>query len=90
METADRHWVAKHLSKKENFKALSNELTLGGDFDMHSEGIYNYAEKQNLFKKSLNEKFNFKNVFSKSPIVGAKTRLDRSKKYYNKLKKCQN
>jgi secernin len=40
LETAQRHWVAKRV---EGFAAISNCLTIGRDFDLHSRGLHDFA-----------------------------------------------
>ncbi len=40
LETAQRHWVAKRV---EGFAAISNCLTIGRDFDLHSRGLHEFA-----------------------------------------------
>jgi secernin len=40
LETAQRHWVAK---RAESFAAISNCLTIGRDFDLHSRGLHDLA-----------------------------------------------
>jgi dipeptidase len=40
LETVARHWVAKRV---DGHAALSNCLTLGADFDLHSSGLHDFA-----------------------------------------------
>lgn len=40
LETVQRHWVAKRV---EHFAAISNCLTLGADFELHSAGLHDFA-----------------------------------------------
>ncbi len=42
LETVARHWVAKRVTR---FAALSNCLTLGTDFDRHSDGLHDFARQ---------------------------------------------
>jgi secernin len=59
LETADRHWVAKSISK---FGAISNCLTIGEDYDNSSSGIEDYALRKGYINKGENH--NFTNAFS--------------------------
>lgn len=43
METAGRHWVARRVNRLD---AISNALSIGDDFDLHSEGLHEYARSQ--------------------------------------------
>lgn len=43
LETAARHWVAKRVH---GFAAISNCLTLGTDFELHSVGLHDFARQQ--------------------------------------------
>ncbi|HXG27677.1 MAG TPA: C69 family dipeptidase [Nevskiales bacterium] len=42
LETAQRHWVAKRVA---GFAAISNCLTIGADFDLHSAGLHDFARE---------------------------------------------
>jgi secernin len=50
LETAGRNWVAKQIS--EGSRNISNVLTIRTDYDLHSDGLYDYARKHKL----LNDK----------------------------------
>ena len=43
METAGRHWVARRVNR---LAAISNALSISDDFDLHSEGLHDYARKR--------------------------------------------
>lgn len=46
LETAGRHWAARRV---EGAAALSNALTLGADYDLHSDGLHAFARRQGLY-----------------------------------------
>ncbi|GAB4342882.1 MAG: acyl-CoA--6-aminopenicillanic acid acyltransferase [Flammeovirgaceae bacterium] len=58
LETAGKHWVAKKIS---GFYSIANAYTIGEEFDLHSEGITDFAFKNKWIKKGKN--FNFKDAF---------------------------
>lgn len=41
LETASRHWVARRVDR---FEAISNALCVGDDFELHSDGLYEFAK----------------------------------------------
>lgn len=43
LETAQRHWAARRV---EGFAAISNCLTIGRQFDLHSVGLHDFARQQ--------------------------------------------
>ena len=46
LETAGKHWALKPVAEA---GAISNRLTIGTDYQRHSEGLHDYARKQNLW-----------------------------------------
>ena len=58
LETAQRQWVAKRV---EHFAALSNCLTLGSDFDLHSDGLHAFARESGRWNG--NGELNFARTF---------------------------
>ncbi len=53
LETAGRHWVARRV---ERFDAISNALCITDDFDLHSDGLHDYARKHTRYngRQTLN------------------------------------
>eukprot|EP00980_Cylindrotheca_fusiformis_P020571 scaffold7641_cov115-Cylindrotheca_fusiformis.AAC.17 len=50
LETAGRHWVAKRITT--GSRNISNTLTIRTDYDLHSDGLVEYAIKHNLWNKN--------------------------------------
>ena len=63
LETVGKEWAAKRIR---NFGAISNALTIETDWDLHSDGLVNYAVQNGLYHldESNNTKFNFSQVYS--------------------------
>lgn len=57
LETADRFWVAKKIQE---FTAISNELTIGSDYEYSSKNLESILLKE----KNRNREFSFKKYFS--------------------------
>ena len=47
LETAGRHWVAKHVT--EGICNISNGLVIRKDFDRHSKGLHDFARKNDIW-----------------------------------------
>ncbi len=58
LETADRHWAAQQVR---GVRTISNVLTIGKDFDLISDGAYEFAKAQG-WCKSAND-FDFAKAF---------------------------
>ncbi len=58
METAGRHWVARRVTR---FDAISNYLCITDDFDLHSDGLHDYAIAQRRYNGR--GKLNFARAF---------------------------
>ena len=48
LETAGRHWVAKHVTQ--GARNISNVLTIRADYDLHSNGLKEYARTNKLWR----------------------------------------
>ncbi len=59
LETAGKHWAAKQIK---DVYSISNGLTLGNDFDLHSPELIDYAVKQGWCKGR--EDFDFAGCYS--------------------------
>lgn len=59
LETAGSHWVATEVK---GYRSISNQLTIGEEFDLSSNGIQDYALKMGWLKKG--ETFHFAKSFS--------------------------
>ena len=46
LETAACHWVARRV---ERFDAISNALSIGDNFDLHSDGLHEYAKAKKRY-----------------------------------------
>ena len=64
LETADKHWAAQRVR---GVRTISNVLTIGKDFDLLSDGAYEFAKAKG-WCKSANE-FNFAKAFG-DPFYG--------------------
>ena len=64
LETADKHWAAQRVR---GVRTISNVLTIGKDFDLVSDGAYEFAKAKG-WCKSANE-FNFAKAFG-DPFYG--------------------
>ncbi|OWY20494.1 hypothetical protein C7N43_27065 [Sphingobacteriales bacterium UPWRP_1] len=60
LETAARHWVAQQITH--GFRSISNGLTIEEQFDLHSNGLQDYARRQQLTGQG--ETLNFRKAFS--------------------------
>lgn len=47
LETAGRHWVARRV---DGFDAISNALCITDDFELHSEGLHEYARTHTRYR----------------------------------------
>jgi dipeptidase len=64
LETAGRHWVAKHYQRPSGCNIavnISNAYTIGSDFDRCSAGIETFAQKQKYWDGK--QAFNFAKAF---------------------------
>lgn len=59
LETAGRWWVAKRVRK---FAAISNQFTIGNDYDLIADGLEDFALKNGYSNKS--GKFHFAEAFN--------------------------
>jgi len=59
LETAGRCWVAKKVG---DYAAISNQLTIGSDYDLSSPGLEDFARKQGYFNGQGS--FDFSKAFS--------------------------
>lgn len=57
VETAGRNWVAKKIT--EGARNISNVLTIRTDYDLHSNGLYDYARKYKLWNGTSDEKLDW-------------------------------
>jgi dipeptidase len=71
LETAGKHWAAV---KVKGFRAISNRLTIGEEFDLYSKGLHEFARQKGYIKKG--KPFHFANAFNDTLY----TRLSNSKK----------
>lgn len=58
LETIDRHWVAEKVN---DFRSISNGLTIDTRFDLASPGLKDFAQQRGLTK---GKDFNFREIFS--------------------------
>jgi secernin len=58
LETADKHWTAQRVR---GVRTISNVLTIGKDFDLISDGAYEFAKEKGWYK-SAND-FDFAKAF---------------------------
>jgi dipeptidase len=58
LETAGRHWAAKKIA---SHAAISNCLAIGADYDLHSDGLEDFARQKGLF--SGKGDLNFRETF---------------------------
>lgn len=49
LETAGRHWVARRV---DGLDAISNALCITDDFELHSQGLHEYARKHTQYRGS--------------------------------------
>lgn len=63
IETADKWWI---VEKVEDFRILSNQLSIHGKGDRRKEGIIDYAVKQGYCENE--EEFDFANTFMKEQL----------------------
>jgi len=83
LETADREWAAKRIT---HYHAISNQLTLGTEYDLHSNNLHTYAKQHKLWsgKKTLH----FANTFNTRLLpylARAKQRAKLSNQYLQQL-----
>lgn len=89
LETAGKHWAAKHYQRPQGKHLsvnISNRLSIGSDYDRHSEGLLTYAKQS----KRWNGKtpFNFARCFDSKLIPGfaaARSREQQGQKALQKL-----
>ncbi len=58
LETADRHWAAERVR---GVRTISNVLTIGKDFDLISDGAFEFARQQGWCKRA--DDFDFAKAF---------------------------
>lgn len=81
LETAGSHWVAKPVDK---FAAISNVLTIGSDFSMHSAGLQDFAQREGYWQPNKDGEFNFAKAFDGGTLprlAKAKLRLRKSENF---------
>lgn len=67
LETAGRHWVAKNI--QEGTRNISNTLTIRADYDLHSEGLKEYALQSGLLEQQKDsEKVDWALCFGKGCV----------------------
>ena len=62
LETAGNFWVAKKLNRNNRSITISNDLSIGSDFDCYSDSLMDKAKKAGYWNGKGD--FNFKKVFS--------------------------
>lgn len=83
LETAGRHWAAR---KVKEYGAISNCLTIGADYDLHSKGLQDFARQKKLY--SGKGAFSFSSAFDTRLIpffAAADHRLKTSRDRLEKL-----
>lgn len=61
LETAGRHWVAKRIVT--GARNISNTLTIQADYDMHSDGLEEYAIEHKLWKRENEDRLDWRCCF---------------------------
>jgi dipeptidase len=86
LETAGRHWVAKHYQRSAGAKlsvSISNRYTISTDFERSSEGIQDYAKDKNWWDGK--QAFNFAKAFDSKLLPWLAAAAKRQQQGQNQL-----